>query len=336
MEIKNLKFKTIKMKKLLLFFMVYVAGMTLPLHAQNPYYEDVVYLKNGTIIKGIIVEQIPNVTLKIKTREENIFVYKMDEVEKITKELPQQKGKTQLFSQKQTDEDVVYLKNGSVVRGVIIEQIPNISLKVQTREGNIFVYKMDEVEKISKELMQQNTKIQTNSQKQTIDYSAFNKPKGYLGLLEFGGGIGFGTWGANRISLTMLNGYRAVPQFAIGFGIGLQLFFYEYYDGYLKKITEATLPIFLHLRSDFLARKVSPFIAFNIGYNASLSNGFFGGIILDPTMGVSFNVGGKRMTVGANCAINGVKYYRYNSNLQYYRSMGFAFCLKVGYSFLIK
>ena len=31
--------------------------------------------------------------------------------------------------------DVVYLKDGSVIRGVIVEQIPNLSLKIQTRDG---------------------------------------------------------------------------------------------------------------------------------------------------------------------------------------------------------
>jgi flagellar basal body-associated protein FliL len=48
-------------------------------------------------------------------------------------------------------EDVVYLKNGGITRGIIIEQKPNIELKIETREGNIFVYKMDEIIKITKE-----------------------------------------------------------------------------------------------------------------------------------------------------------------------------------------
>ena len=47
-------------------------------------------------------------------------------------------------------EDVVHLKNGGLIRGTIIEQVPGESLKVQTRDGNIFVYTMDEIAKISK------------------------------------------------------------------------------------------------------------------------------------------------------------------------------------------
>jgi hypothetical protein len=48
-------------------------------------------------------------------------------------------------------QDVVYLKNGSIVRGTIVEQVPNQSLKIQTRDGSVFVYEMAEVTKITKE-----------------------------------------------------------------------------------------------------------------------------------------------------------------------------------------
>jgi hypothetical protein len=48
-------------------------------------------------------------------------------------------------------QDVVYLKNGSIIKGTIIEQIPNESIKIETNEGSIFVYKIEEVSKIIKE-----------------------------------------------------------------------------------------------------------------------------------------------------------------------------------------
>ena len=51
----------------------------------------------------------------------------------------------------QETQDVVYLKNGSIVRGMVIEQVPGKSLKIKTSDGSIFVYTMDEVEKITKE-----------------------------------------------------------------------------------------------------------------------------------------------------------------------------------------
>ena len=48
-------------------------------------------------------------------------------------------------------EDVVYLKNGSIVRGIIVEQIPGESLKIQVQGGSLFVFEMSEVLKIVKE-----------------------------------------------------------------------------------------------------------------------------------------------------------------------------------------
>jgi len=48
-------------------------------------------------------------------------------------------------------EDVVYLKNGSIIRGEIIEQIIGKSIKIQTKDGSSFVYKMSEITKMTKE-----------------------------------------------------------------------------------------------------------------------------------------------------------------------------------------
>jgi hypothetical protein len=52
---------------------------------------------------------------------------------------------------KETYRDVLYLKNGSIVKGMIVEQIPNVSFKIETGDGSVFIYKFEEVEKITKE-----------------------------------------------------------------------------------------------------------------------------------------------------------------------------------------
>lgn len=51
----------------------------------------------------------------------------------------------------QDTQDVVYLKNGSIIRGMVIEQVPGKSLKIRTKDGSVFVYTMEEVERITKE-----------------------------------------------------------------------------------------------------------------------------------------------------------------------------------------
>lgn len=47
--------------------------------------------------------------------------------------------------------EVVYLTDGGVIKGTVIEQIPEKSIKIQTADGSIFVYEMSRVEKIVKE-----------------------------------------------------------------------------------------------------------------------------------------------------------------------------------------
>ena len=249
-------------------------------------------------------------------------------------------------------EDIVYFKNGSIIRGIILEQIPNESLKIQTRDENLFVFKMDEVEKIVKELrkskepeesqyQQYQQQYQPKEQPRSKAHSSFNKPKGYMGLLELDGGLGVGTWSATRAGLSIINGYRAVPQFALGFGVGLQLFSYSINPKYNadngnKPYTDIAIPFFLHLRSDFLKMKVSPYAAFNIGYNLRVTTGFFGGIFMEPTLGIGFNIGeNSRMNIGLAAAINRVKYIVYYDYGGYYegKAMGYALNLKVGFSF---
>ena len=52
----------------------------------------------------------------------------------------------------QTYEDVVILKNGSEIHGIIIEQKPNEYIKIQSGQ-NIFVFQMDEIEVMKKEIV---------------------------------------------------------------------------------------------------------------------------------------------------------------------------------------
>jgi TM2 domain-containing membrane protein YozV len=55
------------------------------------------------------------------------------------------------YSQQEELQDIVYLKNGSIIRGDIVEQVPGQSIKIRTADGSVFVYQMGEVEKITKE-----------------------------------------------------------------------------------------------------------------------------------------------------------------------------------------
>jgi sRNA-binding regulator protein Hfq len=68
--------------------------------------------------------------------------------------------------------DVVYLKNGSVVKGQIIENIFNDKIKIQTSDGSIFVYKYTEIEKITKE-----KSVDDNAKKTELNLARYNAEK---------------------------------------------------------------------------------------------------------------------------------------------------------------
>jgi hypothetical protein len=69
------------------------------------------------------------------------------------------------------------LKNGSIIRGMIIEQVPNQSIKIQTKDRNVFVFKYDEIEKMTKENLPADN---SNNKSQVIDF----KKSGFINLTE--------------------------------------------------------------------------------------------------------------------------------------------------------
>lgn len=48
----------------------------------------------------------------------------------------------------QTPDNIIYLKNGSIIKGSVIESVPNQNIKIRTADGSIFVYQMSEVDRI--------------------------------------------------------------------------------------------------------------------------------------------------------------------------------------------
>lgn len=77
-----------------------------------------------------------------------------------------------LFAQ-ENYQDVVYLKNGSIIHGMIIEQIPGKSLKIQTVNNDVFVFSFDDIDKITKEKMPEE-----NIDKTTHESSILKKHSG--------------------------------------------------------------------------------------------------------------------------------------------------------------
>ena len=180
----------------------------------------------------------------------------------------------------QSFQEVVYLKNGSVVRGVIIEQVPNESLKIQTADGSIFAYKMDEVLKISKEAK--------NRSSLNVNKRGY-RPKGYRGFAEIDGGFAAGSEnGDGYIGFSTSHGYQTCPYFFIGAGLGVQYHF---------DLETVFMPIFGNIHINFLDNRVSPFLDIKGGYSpVDGKGGYFAPSIginyqFTPKLGINFSFG---------------------------------------------
>jgi hypothetical protein len=213
------------------------------------------------------------------------------------------------LSAQNNKQDVVYLKNGGIMRGSIIEFIPEKYVKIETIGGNIFVYQVNEIEKCVKEseykselnfAPELNNKTGLTVQKDTSGIG-----RGYYGVFETGIGVSGGYMaGPLRMNLSFINGYRVNPWFAFGGGFGLRSFPGD----------DVFMPIFIDLRTNFLNKRTSPYLSLDAGYAFCLSNVNNGGFMLSPTLGVSVKL--KKRT-----AINlGLSYelQRTMSNYDYY------------------
>lgn len=186
--------------------------------------------------------------------------------------------------------DVVHLKNGSIIRGIIIEQVPNQSIKIQTRDGNIFVYKIEEVEKITKDLDSRNTGHYNNS---AFRESKIFDLKGYRGSVDIGYIFGlnsrdFYAYEGKRLEISTTQGYQVNNHFFTGVGAGIH---YNTGGGSFM------LPMFINLKGYLLPSEVTPYVDFRGGYTMILSQlvdeDIAGGIYISPAIGVRYLVSDK-------------------------------------------
>ncbi len=226
-------------------------------------------------------------------------------------------------------EDAVYLKNGSIIRGIIIEQVPNQSIKIQTKDRNVFFFKYDEIEKMTKENISQddlnnNTKVTNFKKKGFINFTEMIYSPG-IGNLNY---IYSGMKNSEEysIGLRTINGYQLNEHLSLGIGVGFEL----------SRSIAPLLPITFDARVTFLKGRVSPVFSLNAGYPFSLQNDNYKGLlVINPQIGIKtyisknvaylFNVGYKLELIKVN------SYSYYNSinsrvNFQFITiSTGFSF-----------
>lgn len=198
----------------------------------------------------------------------------------------------------QNMQETVYLKNGSIIRGIIIEQIPAQSLKIQTKDGNIFVFAMSDVEKITKENVSDR---HFRSNRRMSGYSRWSGPEmGYRGFVDLNwiGGVG-STSGVDCIGLLTSHGCQINPYLYTGLGIGFNYF----YNG-----TAVNMPIFANVRTDLLQNSISPFVDVKVGYSVIDAEGFY----FSPSVGCRFKVRNIAVNLGVGYTLQKFRFGIYD------------------------
>lgn len=210
------------------------------------------------------------------------------------------------FAQKYSES--VYLKNGNVIKGTIIEEIPNKSIKIETRDGSIFVYNIDEVDKTAKDTRKFRAKGN--------EYS--NEVKtGFKGFVDFGGVIGSKNGG--RLEATASFGSQVNQFLYIGGGLGINYYTYE---------KECIFPFFVDTRVYVPTRgPILPFLSLRSGYSVSNGSDFEGGLYISTLCGIEI----QKYTIGLGYSYQALKDEHYFSNGTPMNTGGFT--LKVGMKF---
>lgn len=191
--------------------------------------------------------------------------------------------------------EVVYLKNGSVIKGVIIEQVPNVSLKIKTSDGSLIICQMNDVEKITKEeRYTRDYRKDVNNRK-----AARNTLKGYKGFVDVGYIADLSDYNADKVEVSTSHGYQFNNYFYVGGGVAVDFY------------TDADLiaaPIFVDFRANFINKKITPFADIKTGYSV----GDVEGVYVATGIGVRFSLKGKK-------ALNLKLEYNYQQYDYYYR-----------------
>lgn len=221
--------------------------------------------------------------------------------------------------------EVVYLKNGSIIRGLIVEQVPNVSLKIKTADGSIFAYQMADVEKITKEEDTRATAANSYRANNQTKKQARNTLRGYKGFVDVGYIFGVGDFGEEKFEVSTSHGYQFNNYFFLGGGMALNCF---------TELSSFSVPIFANFRANFINQKVTPFGDFKVGYAA----GEIEGAYVSMAVGVRFALAKKKainLRLEYVAQDNEDAYYFYGGNNNYYyeSSAMSGIGLKVGFEF---
>lgn len=188
-------------------------------------------------------------------------------------------------------EDVIYLKNGSIYRGLIIEQVPNASYKIEIAGGSIIAVSLAEVEKITKEKRFAAPAIDNREyysgdnyrmngpdffyrQRDTSTVPVYLRKRRFFGSVEFRPGY-------NNIGLRFVRGYKFGQFGFLGLGFGFDAVSFDKKFSTGRGIFNNSnvndglyIPLYVQYSGEILKKRITPYYFVEAGYAFHPTNPF--------------------------------------------------------------
>lgn len=197
--------------------------------------------------------------------------------------------------------ETVYLKNGSIIKGVIVEYQPEKSVKILTADNSVFVCNVGDIEKVTREPID------------VVSTKGYLAPqKGYRFFLAADQMVGDMT----GFKFTTTHGAQFNNKIFLGGGVGFCVADDDV-EFYLS------IPVYANFRFDILNKKTTPFIEARAGVAFAIegTTGFYGNI----------SVGGRfkrfSLSTGVETLQGTEDYFRYEYDTDYvYSSWNYVDC----------
>ena len=170
----------------------------------------------------------------------------------------------------QTSSDIIYLKNGSIIKGKITATTGETTT-IQTNDGREYVFKNTEIERQTTNGTDTPPPVENTDNKPLTNIGSIKK--GHYSPVKNGywNSTDFQLWGP--ISVNTVNGYKLHQFGYLGIGIGLNS-----YTGLIiipsvsRDFTGMVMPIYLRYGGDILKKRVTPTYFIESGYGLIVSD----------------------------------------------------------------
>lgn len=196
----------------------------------------------------------------------------------------------------QKADDILYLNNGNVVKGVIVDQQEGRYVKIVTADGSAYRYDAGQIRAIESG----DVRVDAPRAPRSRFRDPARRTRGFWAGIELSGGASVSPDYNSMfpVELAVIPGYRFSEFFAVGVGFGFRHYFRNANMRYDRVFSGGAnsgkelvsddnyawaFPIYLDLRGSFLSsksRRVVPYWSLDAGYTIN------DGVFVSPTLGL--------------------------------------------------